>query len=50
MVFVRVEFCERSHLELKSGGHVGDQTQKRLDFEVKGRFSQQVPESHLRVS
>lgn len=47
MVFVRVEFCKHSHLELKSGGHVGgDQTQNRLDFEVKGRFSQEVPESH----
>lgn len=23
-----------SHLKLKSGGHVGDQAQKRVDFEV----------------
>lgn len=33
MVFLKWNFGN-SHLKLKSGGHVGDQAQKRVDFEV----------------
>lgn len=33
MVFLKRNFGN-SHLKFKYGGHVGDQAQKRVDFEV----------------
>lgn len=49
MVFLKWNFGN-SHLKLKSGGHVGDPAQKRVDFEVTRPISQEVPESHRRFS